>query len=139
MATTENNIFLNPADLATEIHAVMEADTALHREELAKRIARKMIEAARQPAPKAEVITRFAGLDFDLTSRSSVFDALCRRLSQIKGIGALLGTVDSTFHDVPDHAFSNASWALQDLTAEAEELASMLYRMAPDEAATAES
>ena len=65
MATTENNIFLNPAELATEIHAVMEADTALHREQLAQRIARKMIEAARQPAPKAEVITRFAGLDFE--------------------------------------------------------------------------
>lgn len=111
MATAENNIFLNPA--------VLEADTA--------------------PAPRLEVVARFASLDFDLTSRSSVFDALCRRLSQIKGIGALLGTVDRTFNDVPDHAFSNASWALQDLTAEAEELASMLYRMAPDEAASAES
>jgi len=129
MATTENSIFLNPAELATEIRAVMEADTALRREELAKRIASKMIAAAQAPVPTPEAVTRFAGLTYDMTSRSNVDDAIFRRLAQIKAIGALLGTVDQTFHDVPDHTFSNASWALQDLTAEAEELVMMYSRM----------
>jgi hypothetical protein len=134
MATTENSIFLNPAELATEIRAVMEADTALRREELAKRIANKMIAAAQAPAPKPEAITRFAGLSHDMTSRSNIDDAIFRRLAQIKAIGALLGTVDSTFHDVPDQTFSNASWALQDLTAEAEELVMIYSRMTRENA-----
>ncbi|OYD53115.1 hypothetical protein CGK74_12850 [Thauera propionica] len=87
MATTENNIFLNPAELATEIRAVMEADNQLHREELAKRIANKMLEAARQPAPLPEVVTRYAGLDgASLESRFDVADALRRRLAQVRGI-----------------------------------------------------
>ncbi|OYD52997.1 hypothetical protein CGK74_14930 [Thauera propionica] len=134
MATTEHNIFLNPAELATEIRAVMEADNQLHREELAKRIATKMLEAARQPAPPPEVITRFAGIDGrGIESRLDALGAIDRRLNQIKGIAALLGMADRIFHDVPDHAFNNASWALQDLAEETEELVRILGKMPADD------
>lgn len=100
---------------------------------LAGRVINFMRGMAAQQAPlKAERVIELPDIGA-IRDADDCYEAISRRLHQVRGMCALMGHAEKLAGEVEDDAFEYTMWGAKDLLVQADALARQLFYMVPEE------
>ncbi len=129
----ENGITEDPLDSESlgELLAQLAAEnTGEARAALAGRVIHFMRTIAKKP-DQAEIKPAAYPDIGEIENACDCYDALSRRIHQVRGICALVGHADKLVGEVADDAFEFAMWGARDLLTQADDMARRLLDYVP--------